>query len=371
MSRQCTPAFRQTEFGAARLDGTAQAARVPDIGDAPRRKPMLRGRTTTDPSPLNLGRRAVLGLGFGLAAPHARAQEAWPSRPARIIVPFAPGGTTDIPARIIADHLARRLGKPFVVENRSGAGGALGIRAVAQATDQHTLLHSTSAVAVLPALQRDPGFDPMVDLVPVTMTAASPILLVVRADSPFRDLSAYLARARAEPGKVSFSSSGIGTTVHLAGEVLRARAAIDLLHVPYRGSAPSATALLGGEVDSAFLSPIEVLPHMRAGRVRALANCAPTRVLLPDVPAIGEVVPTYDGVQLWFGLFGPRDLPPEAVATLMRELEPLRDRSVLSERMSEVGAQTLLDGPAALAARLRAEVPLWTSIAEKAGIPRE
>jgi tripartite-type tricarboxylate transporter receptor subunit TctC len=170
---------------------------------------------------------------------------------------------------------------------------------------------------------------------------------------------------------VSFSSSGIGTTVHLAGEVLRARAGVDLLHVPYRGSAPSATALLGGEVDAGFLSPIEVLPHIRAGRLRALANCGRTRTLLPDVPAMPEIVPTYDGVQLWFALFGPRDLPPAAVALLMRELAPLRSGSVLSERMAEVGAETILDGPEALTARMRAEVPLWKTIAERAGIPRE
>jgi tripartite-type tricarboxylate transporter receptor subunit TctC len=141
--------------------------------------------------------------------------------------------------------------------------------------------------------------------------------------------------------------------------------------VPYRGSAPSATALLSGEVNAGFLSPIEVLPHIRAGRLRALANCAQTRTLLPDVPAIAEIVPSYDGVQLWFALFGPRDLPPDAVATLMRELAPLRSASVLSERMAEVGAETLLDGPEVLTGRMRAEVPLWKSLAERAGIPRE
>jgi len=316
-------------------------------------------------------RRRLL-LGACIAARPLAAQEAWPARPSRIIVPFAPGGTTDIPARLIADHLARRLGKPFVVENRSGAGGAVGIRAVAQSADGHTLLHTTSAIAVLPALQRDPGFDPLADLVPITMTAASPILLMVRADSPFRDAAAYLARARAAPGQVSFSSSGIGTTVHLAGEVLRARGAVDLLHVPYRGSAPSATALLGGEVDSAFLSPIEVLPHIRAGRLRALATCAPARSpLLPDVPALSDFVPSYGGVQLWFGLFGGRDLPAGAVELLLRELAPLQRGSALRERMAELGAETLLDGPEALLARLRLELPLWKTIAERAGIPRE
>ena len=236
-------------------------------------------------------RRALLSTAAIAMARPSLAQAAWPSRPTRIIVPFAPGGTTDIPARIIAEVLQRKLGKPFVVENRSGGGGAVGIRAAVQSADGHTLLHTTSAIAVVPALQRDPGFDPLTDLAPITMTAASPILLVVREDSPFRDFSGYLAKARAEPGKVSFSSSGIGTTVHLAAEVLRARGRVDLLHVPYRGSAPSATAVLASEVDSGFLSPIEVLPHIRAGRMRALANCARTRTLLPDVPTIAEFVP--------------------------------------------------------------------------------
>jgi tripartite-type tricarboxylate transporter receptor subunit TctC len=193
-------------------------------------------------------------------------------------------------------------------------------------------------------------------------------LLVVRADSPHRDLASLLKRARAEPGKVTFSHSGIGTTVHLAGELLRARAGVDLLHVPYRGSAPSATALLAGEVDAAFLSPIEVLPHIRGGRMRALANCARTRILLPDVPTISEVVPEYDGVLLWFALFGPRNLPPAAVEAVMRELAALRGSSLLSERMAEVGGETLLDGPEALATRVRAELPLWKAIAERAGI---
>jgi tripartite-type tricarboxylate transporter receptor subunit TctC len=146
---------------------------------------------------------------------------------------------------------------------------------------------------------------------------------------------------------------------------------VDLLHVPYRGSAPSGTAVLSGEVDSGFLSPIEVLPHIRGGRMRALANCARTRTLLPDTPAIAEFVPEYDGVQLWFGLFGSRDLSPAAVAMLMAELAPLRSGSVLSERMAEVGADTLLDGPQVLASRLRAELSLWKSVAERAGIRSE
>lgn len=318
------------------------------------------------------GRRHLIAAGLGLLATPAATQEPWPSRAIRIIVPFAPGGTADIPARIIADHLSRKFGKPVVVENRSGAGGAVGIRAVVQATDGHTLLHSTSAVAILPALQVNPGFDPLASLVPVTMTATAPILLLARADGTFTDLRHFLERARAAPGKVSFASSGVGSTVHLAGELLRARAHVDLLHVPYRGSTPAATALLARETDAAFLSPIEALPHIQAGRLRILATAARQRSLIaPDAPAIAEEVPDYDGIELWFGLFGPADLPQEAVASLMRELTPLRRDSVLAARMAELSAETPLDGPAVLAARLRAEVPLWKTIAQQAGIPRE
>jgi tripartite-type tricarboxylate transporter receptor subunit TctC len=195
----------------------------------------------------------------------------------------------------------------------------------------------------MPALQLNPGFDPLVDLAPVTMTAAAPILLLVRADGPDADLRRYLERARAAPGKVSFASSGVGSTVHLAGET-----------------------------DSAFLSPIEALPHINAGRMRVLATAARQRsTMAPDAPAIPEEVPDYDGIELWFGLFGPRDLPQAAVARLMQDLAPLRRDSVLSARMAELSAQTPLDGPAVLAARLRAEVPLWKTIARQAGIPRE
>ncbi len=317
-------------------------------------------------------RGLIAAATLGLLARASWAEEPWPTRNTRLIVPFAPGGAVDTPSRIIAEHLARRLGRPFVVDNRTGAGGAVGIRAVAQSADGHTLLHTTSAIAILPALQRDPGFDPLVDLVPITLTTAAPILLVTRSDSPLPDFRAFLARARRAPGSVSFGSSGIGSTVHLAGELLRARARLDLLHVPYRGSAPVAVALLAGETDSAFLSPVEVMPHLRAGRMRVLATAGRSRTALaPEAPAISEEVPDYDGIALWFGMFGGRDLPPEAIATLMRELAPMRRDSLLATRMAELGAETLLDGPEPLAARMRAEVPLWRGIAAQAGIPRE
>jgi len=323
------------------------------------------------------GRRALLGAALALPALGARAQGAWPQggwpqRNVRVIVPFAAGGTTDVPARIMAEHFARLTGQSWIVDNRAGAGGALGIRAVAQATDGHTLLHTTSAIAILPALQRDPGYDPFADLVPITLTAESPILLAVRGDSRFRDLGGLLAEAKAKPGTVSFATSGTGTTVHLAGEVLRARAEVDLLHVPFRGSAPATTALLGGITDAQFVSPLEAMPHLRAGRMRALANTASRRSpMLPDVPLLADEVPGYGGIALWFGLFAGRGFTPAQVAMLMESLAPMRSGSVLSARMTELGAETLMTGPEALADRLRQEVPLWQSVAARAGIPKE
>ncbi len=319
-----------------------------------------------------LGRRALLASTLVMPALRAHAQAPWPQRTVRILVPFAPGGTADIPARMMAEPLQRQTGQSWIVDNRAGAGGALGIRAVVQANDGHTLLHSTSAVAILPALQRDPGFDPLVDLEPITQTAETPILLVVRGDSRFADLAAFLAEARARPGTISFATSGTGTTVHFAGELLRARGQVDLLHVPFRGSAPASTALLGGVTDAQFVSPLEVLPHLRSGRLRALANAAPRRgALLPEVPMLAEVIPGYEGVSLWFGLFAPRGFPRAQVAQLMQSLAPLRTNSPLADRMTELGAETLMTGPEALAERMRREVPLWQAVATQAGIPKE
>ncbi|WP_426959398.1 Bug family tripartite tricarboxylate transporter substrate binding protein [Muricoccus radiodurans] len=333
---------------------------------------MPNGARSNSPSP---GRRVLLrgALAAGLLTTRpAAAQESWPRRPVRLVVPFAAGGAADTPARIMADHLTRALGQPCIVENRAGAGGALGIRAVAQATDGHTLLHTTSAVAVLPALQRQPGYDPLTDLAPISLTAEAPILLLVRGEAPWPDFHAYAAAARARPGGVSFGSAGTGSTVHLAGELLRVRAGLDLLHVPFRGSSPAATALLGGIIDSVFLSPLEAMPHLRAGKMRVLGSAGPAPdPLMPDVPRLADFVPSYEGVTLWFGLLGPRDLSEVAIRALMQALAPLREHSILTDRMAELGATVRLDGPAPLTARLRQEVPLWQSLAEAAHIPRE
>jgi tripartite-type tricarboxylate transporter receptor subunit TctC len=308
----------------------------------------------------------------GLAAGPSLAQApAWPNRPIRLISPFAPGGPQDVPARFFVDHLSQRLGQPMVYESRAGAGGALGMQFVAQATDGHTFLITSNAIASLPALRRDLGFDPLSDLLPVTMVNESPLVVVVRANGP-ASLAAYLARARENPGRLSFGSSGVGSATHLAGALLMQRAGIELLHVPYRGAGQLVAALLAGDVDS-FIADISIaLEHVRAGTLRVLAVTTEARApALPDVPALQEQVPGAV-VPFWFGLFAAKSTPPEGLARMMAELGPLAaPDGELSRRMADRGSRLLLDGPAPLAARLRAEVPQWREVVTKGNITAE
>lgn len=305
-----------------------------------------------------------------LAGRPARAA-GWPERTLRFIVPFAPGGPVEVPARFIAEHLTQRLGQSTIVETKPGAGGALGIQYVVQAGDPHTLLFTTSSVSILPALLRDPGYDPFRDLAPISMVVEMPMAILVRTDWPGGNLDDLLARARANPGKVSFASSGAGSTTHLGGELLKVRAGIDLLHVPYRGAGQAVNALYAGDTDLLITGLIETMSHVRDGRLRALAVTSPQRnPALPDVPAIAEAMPGYD-MPIWYAMLGPRGTPPAVVERLVQEMATLREGSMLAQRLEASGARLLLDGPAPLAERLRREVPLWKQVVASAGIRPE
>ncbi|MDN3563201.1 tripartite tricarboxylate transporter substrate-binding protein [Paeniroseomonas aquatica] len=313
-------------------------------------------------------RRALLAT--PLAAP-ALAQAPWPNRTIRFIVPFAPGGPVEIPARFIAEQLAPILGQAVIVEARPGAGGALGIQAVVQANDPHTLLVTTSAVAVLPALVRDPGFDPLRDLTPITLVTDGAMVILARPDTAIRDLDDLLAQARAAPGRISYGSSGAGSTTHLGGALLCSMAGIELLHVPYRGAAQAVNALYAGDTALMVTGLGEAMPHLREGRLRALAVTSAARVpLLPAVPAAAERVPGY-AITIWYAMLGPRGTPPEVVARIAAAVAPLRDGSALAARMAAAGIELLLDGPGPLAARLAREVPRWKQVAAAAGIRAE
>ena len=317
-------------------------------------------------------RRHLVAAAAGLAVlPGAARATTWPTRPVRFIVPFAAGGPVEIPARFLAERLTQTRGQPVLGEARPGAGGALGIQAVLAATDGHTLLFTTSSVVILPALMRNPGFDPLQDLMPVSMVSDAPMALVARADWPVRDLADLLAQARARPGHFSFGSSGAGSTTHLGGELLKVRAGIDLLHVPYRGAGQAVNALYAGDTDLLVTGLIETLRHVRDGRLRAIAVTSATRSpVLPDVPAIAEQVPDY-AMSIWYGIFAPRGTPAEVVDRLARDLAPQRSGNRLAEQMEASGATLLLDGPAPLAARVAREVPQWKALVAAARIPVE
>jgi tripartite-type tricarboxylate transporter receptor subunit TctC len=318
-------------------------------------------------------RRALLAAAPALALPGlAHAQVAtssgWPSRSVRFIVPFAPGGPVEVPARFIAEHLTQRLGKPVIVEARPGAGGSLGIQAALAARDEHTLIVTTGSVAILPALMRDPGYDPFRDLMPVALVSEVPLTILARPDGKVKDMAGLLAQAKANPGSISYGSSGAGSTTHLAGELLKVRAGIDLLHVPYRGVAQAVNALYAGDTDLMVTGMIEGVTHVRDNRLRAIGVTSPTRSpALPDVPAIAETVPGYRMV-IWYAMFAPRGTPQEVVDLLAREVAPLARGSVLAQRMEESGGRLLLDGPGPLEARMREEVPLWRDVVKRAGI---
>ena len=320
--------------------------------------------------PQALARRAALALPAALAVP-ALAQPAWPNRTVRFISPFAPGGPQEIPARIIAEYLAPRLGQPVILENRPGAGSAVGTQAVARDPDGHAFLFTTTSLATLPAVMKEPGFDPFADLVPVTLVSESSLALCCRGGAPWRDFAALLAAAKAAPGAISFGSAGIGSSTHLAMALLQDRTGTRLLHVPYRGVGQSLPAILAGDIDLWIGDPVIPQAQLQAGVLRALAVTTAARSpALPEVPAMGEAVPGF-AVPFWFALLGGRATPPAAVARLTEEMALRAPDSALAQRMQAVGARLLLSGPAPLAARLREEIPQWQAVARAAGVQPE
>ncbi|MDB5381518.1 MAG: Tripartite-type tricarboxylate transporter, receptor component TctC [Rhodospirillales bacterium] len=315
-------------------------------------------------------RRALIAA---LAAPAIlHAQEPWPARQPRIIIPFAAGGPQDPPARIIAEKLGQRMGVTFIVENRPGAGGGLGAQQVANAApDGGTLLFISSSIAIIPTLQAALRFDPVRDLAPLSLVCDVPAALVVRAESPFRSLAELLATARAAPGRYTYASGGVGSANHLAGALFAALAGIELTHVPYRGIAPAMTAIYAGEIDLAFGSTLEVLAHAQQGRVRMLGTSLTERLPeTPDVPAVAEQVPGYAAPN-WFSMFAPKGMAPNLTARLIAELGALRNDPDLRARLAVGAAQMRLDGPEVLAARLADDIGKWRGLIERVGIRAE
>jgi tripartite-type tricarboxylate transporter receptor subunit TctC len=265
--------------------------------------------------------RRILALLLLAAAPAALAQ-AWPAKPVRIVVPFAPGGTVDLVSRLVAERLAASLGQPFVVENRPGAGGNIGAEVVAKsAPDGYTLVLSGAPThAVNPHLFKNLAFDPQRDFTQVALIAASPNLLVVHPDRPVRSVEDLVRLAREKPGQLDYSTAGPGTSGHLAAELMRNQMQIDIRHVPYKGQADAITALIRGDVAFSFVTVPATLPHVRAGRLRAVAITSLARSpLAPEVPTVAQSGFADFEVLGWYALYGPRDMPRDAVSRLSAE----------------------------------------------------
>jgi tripartite-type tricarboxylate transporter receptor subunit TctC len=316
-------------------------------------------------------RRTLLaGAALGVLAAPASAQ-AWPSRPIRLIAPFPPGGGTDFIARLVADRIPARTGWTMVVENRPGAGGNIGLDAVAKAApDGYTLgVGQTSNMAVNPALYPSMPFDPLADLTPIGTIAAQPNLLVVSAESPWRTVAELVAAARARPGELVAANAGNGTVGHLAGELFARAAGVQVLHVPYRGAAPAVADLLGGRAQLFFSNPLAVGPLLTGGRLRPLAVTSAARARgLPDVPTLAEQGFAGFDVRLWTGLVGPARLAPATVAAVNAALQAVLADPETQARMASEGSEPFPGTPAEFAAFLRREHETWGRVVREAGI---
>jgi tripartite-type tricarboxylate transporter receptor subunit TctC len=307
---------------------------------------------------------------FAVAAAPVGAQD-FPSRPLRIIVPYPPGGGTDRVARIIGEKLAEQMGQPVVIDNRAGAGGVVGTEASARAApDGYTMvLGSTATHAVNPSLYSKPGYDPIADFVAISPLATTPAILVVNASLQVSSLQELLAMMRApRPGvSVTFASAGAGSLQHMAGELFKSMTKADILHVPYKGAAPAMTDLLAGHVTMAFDTMPSAMPHVRAGKLKALGVSAPKRVpSLPDVPAIAEVVPGYELIT-WYGLLAPRGVPAPIVERLNGEVRKALESRDVADKLTQAGLDPMWSGTAEFAAMVRSDVPRMRQLIQASG----
>ena len=319
-------------------------------------------------------RRAALALaGTALAPLWAAAQTGAPriDRPLRLVVPYPPGGTSDLLARTVGIRLGERLGQPVVIENKAGAGGVIGSQQVQKAApDGTTLLLSTIAShGIIPALQKPAPYDPVRDFTPLTLLAGTPNVLLVNKDLPARNLEEFLAMARAKPGGVSFGSTSLGGSPHMSGELLKVLAKVDLLHVPYKGGGPMLVDLMGGTIPAAFDNLPSAMPHIRAGKVRALAVTTAKRwPSAPEIPTMAEAgVPGYE-MSAWFGLMAPAGLSPQLAQLLHREVAAVLKEPDVNKRLLELGAEPSGMSPEEFSRFIGAEREKWTRVGASSGV---
>jgi len=302
----------------------------------------------------------------------ASAQSGFPSKPVHIYVPYAAGGGVDILARTLGDVVSKQWGQGVVVENRPGAGGLVASQAlVTSPPDGYTLIVVASGHATNPFLYPKMPYDTFKDFTPISLLASSPNILLVKADSPFKTVADLIAQAKAKPGSLAYGHAGNGTSTHLAGELLKSLAKIDLNAIPYKGGAPAINDLLGGQIPISFNNGPESVGQLAAGSVRALAVTTASRAsFLPDVPSMSETVPGYD-TEVWWGLLGPAGMPPDLVAKLSHDFVAALNTDSVKQRLGKLGATPIGSSPKEFDAKIHADYDKWGPIIKAAGMKAE
>jgi tripartite-type tricarboxylate transporter receptor subunit TctC len=322
---------------------------------------------------MNIGRRRFLQLAAAATALPARSHSAWaeiyPTRPVRAIVPLAPAGAADISARLMGHWLSERLGQPFIIENRTGAGGNIGTEAVVAApADGYTLLVVGSFNAINATLYDRLNFNFIRDIAPVAGIMRNPLIMEVTPKFPARSVTEFIAYAKANPGKLNMGSAGNGSPQHMAGELFKMMAGVDMVHVPYRGSAPMVTDLLRGELHVAFDPMLSSIEHIKAGRLRALAVTTATRSeTLPDIPTVDAFVPGYESFG-WVGVGVPRNTPIAIIEKLNSEINAGLANSVIKAHLAELGSTTLVGSAADFGNLIAEQTDRWAKVIRVANI---
>ena len=321
---------------------------------------------------MKLPRRQFLHLAAGAAAlpavSHIARAQAYPTRPVRLIAPFPPGGVVDLYARLLGQLLSERLGQPFIIENRVGAGGNVGTEAVVRAPpDGYTLLQVSSANAWNATLYDKLNFNFIRDIAPVASIYLAPAVLVVHPSFPAKSVPELIAYARANPGKINMASGGVGSAQHVYGELFKVMAGVDMVHVPYRGGGPAVAELLAGQVPLMFDTFATSIEHIRAGKLRALAVTSATRAqVLPDVPTVGEFVQGYEGTG-WQGIGAPRNTPAEIIDKLNNEINAGLADPRIKARIADLGGSVFASSPAEFGKFIATYTEKWAKVIKSAG----
>jgi tripartite-type tricarboxylate transporter receptor subunit TctC len=325
---------------------------------------------------MKLSRRQSLHLATGAAALSATSRiaraQTYPRRPVRIVVPFAAGGGTDIAARLIGQWLSERLSQQFIIENRPGGGGNIGFEAVARTpADGYTLVMANSVAAINATLYEKLGYDFIRDIAPVAGVIRQPQVMQVNPSLPVTTVAAFIAYAKANPGKIAMGSGGVGSPGHVAGELFKMMTGVNLIHVPYRGASPAVTDLLGGQVQVTFTDMVTSLPYIRAGRLRALAvTTAISSEALPNVPPVADFVPRFEASQ-WNGIAAPRATPHEIINRLNSEVNAALGNSTVKARFAELGGTVLPGSPDDFAKLISEDTEKWAKVIRTAKIKVE